>query len=810
MLAIAAVQWWSVTTGLGPITYPCVGWSQTLWLLERMPQTVTFVALALLLQSRTDATTGRIVVARVLALLGLASAAVLAYEVVRGTRVSIADTLLLDGVGRSACAAVSHRYPAAAAVIGLLALAALVLRLRGPVARTLLAGGWTGAVVATAIGAYRYLGTGIGTLEGGTPFHMSLMAVLAFGGLAASIAGLQPDLQPVDTLRRRLGTRGWWAVLPVLIGIPAGQLLARALLHQLGLSDDNADWIAILGVSVLVSGAIMALRAREQREVLRRQELSAHYRLLAENASDVVWQVAADGHLEWVSESSHRILGRTAEHLLGTNMLDLVDDADRPAILASLAHLSETGSCGGEYRFIRADGSRVWLAVTANLAQSERGAVRVAGLHDVTVEHEAREELAHQAFHDHLTGLRNHAWLIEALADDLRASRRSGRSTALLFVDLDHFKVINDSLGHAVGDEVLRIVAERLAACVGTEARLARFSGDAFVVVMPEVTGISEVEALAQRLTEAIAAGIPIGAHHTVMTASIGIALSASDTTEHTLLRDADAAVFKAKEEGRGRWHFFDASMHRAALDRFTLEAQIRAGITRNEFRMHYQPVVDLADLRVVGYEALIRWQHPDRGLLAPGAFLDIAEETGLVVDLCAYTVEEVCRELAERTTFTGTIAMNFSAIQLRRPDWQEGLLTSLDAWGVDPGRIIVELTETAALRLSPENIEGLRALRDRGVGIDLDDFGTGYSSLAVVRQLPITGLKLDRSFVARITEPDSAAVAEAVQTLVDRLDLTAVAEGIETEEQLEAVRGLGWRRGQGYLFGRPAPLPPA
>jgi diguanylate cyclase (GGDEF)-like protein len=381
-----------------------------------------------------------------------------------------------------------------------------------------------------------------------------------------------------------------------------------------------------------------------------------------------------------------------------------------------------------------------------------------------------------------------------------------------LFVDLDHLKVVNDSLGHAAGDKVLAAVAGRIVTAVRPGDRVGRFGGDEFVVVVQDVHDVLELEQCAERVSAAITADLTVHGHRIVPTASIGIAMSTPTSKPAALLRDTDSALFRAKAAGRGRWQFFDERMHAQAMARLTIEDELRHAIIRNEFTVHYQPIVALADRRVVGHEALLRWIHPTRGLLSPGEFLDVAEDSQLITAIGAHVLDDVCAMLADRSDLPGPINVNVSAVQLAAPDWLTNVTDTFSRHGVDPRRIVLEVTETAVLNLFDSARDAFASLRGLGVGIHVDDFGTGYSSISLLRDLPVTGVKLDLRFVHDLTIGDSRANAltQGLSGLVNGLQLTGIAEGIENEMQADILRAQGWQCGQGYFFGRPVAIPTA
>jgi diguanylate cyclase (GGDEF)-like protein len=460
---------------------------------------------------------------------------------------------------------------------------------------------------------------------------------------------------------------------------------------------------------------------------------------------------------------------------------------------------------------VRADGATIWTTRSLSLIRDSNGlpSYFVAQLDDVTDARDAREQLAYLAHHDELTGLHNRAWILDLIERSLMIDGPCRGRVGALFIDLDHFKVVNDSLGHSAGDDVLRSVAARLAGPLGEHQHLGRLGGDEFVVVVPDARSHVELERLAANISAALAVDLVIRGHRIVPHASIGIALASVGATAASLLRDADVALYRAKHAGRGRWQVFDDAMHARALQRLTVEDDVRRGLERDEFVVHLQPIVRLGDESIAGFEALVRWQHPSKGLLAPDAFLSVAEESGLVVPLGQQVLEHVCAILARHPSLPGRISVNVSAVQLSRSDWLSSFADTLRRSDADPNRLIVEVTETAVLSLLDSVRADLFALRRLGVGIHVDDFGTGYSSISLLRELPVTGLKLDRSFVADLTDGESSAnaLAAGLIGLAAGLGLQSVAEGVETRSQATLLRSQGWRYGQGYLFGRPASI---
>ena len=561
------------------------------------------------------------------------------------------------------------------------------------------------------------------------------------------------------------------------------------------------------------AGAVVSLRDVDD-EVRAARDLAKSEALMRAAVSSAPIGVALvdlDNRITMANAELCAVVQRTEAWLLEHTVADLLHPQDRDALAPVWAALVSGGqqTYSGDVRLVRADGCVAWTRCAAvKLPDSEgSGGHFLIQADDITAEREAREALAYHAFHDGLTGLRNRAWIVDILAEDLAEARASGHRVGVLFIDLDNLKVINDSLGHTAGDEVIGVVAERIQAVLGPGDRLGRFGGDEFVVVLPEVSGPTDAERVAEHIDRAVRQEVLIREHPTVPTVSIGITISDEQSTPDALLRDTDAALFRAKSAGRGRWHFFDQRMHNEAVDRLTLEAEIRQALTQQEFIVHYQPIVRLRDRKTVGYEALVRWQHPERGLVPPGDFLPIAEESGLIITMGWQIVEKVCQALP---TLRQPVSVNVSAVQLAVKGWARTLLDTLERHHVKPEQIVVEVTETAVLSQLAQAREELLLLRDLGVGIHVDDFGTGYSSISLLRDLPVTGLKLDQSFVSNLTVEDSQAnaLAEGVCGLAEGLHVVGITEGVETPEQWAMLLSQGWEFGQGYLFGRPGPLP--
>ena len=426
----------------------------------------------------------------------------------------------------------------------------------------------------------------------------------------------------------------------------------------------------------------------------------------------------------------------------------------------------------------------------------------------------AARALEHQATHDALTGLPNRALLQERLGRALAdaASAQGDDAVAVLFLDLDRFKVVNDSLGHAAGDDLLVAVAGRLAGCVRGGDTVARLGGDEFAILLAGLGAGGEATRTAGRIIRALEAPFRLGGRDVVTATSIGIAVGGTGHVAADLLRDADVALYRAKARGRGRYAVFDTAMNARALERLELEADLRRALRRGEFEVYYQPKVDLGTGRLAGLEALVRWRHPVRGVVGPGVFIPLAEETGLIQPLGQWVLEEACRQARRWGEAAGggaavVVSVNLSARQFAQPTLVEDVARALEAAGADPHQVQLEITEGVAMGNAEATVEILRRLKELGVGLAIDDFGTGYSSLAYLKRFPVDALKIDRAFVTGLRrETADSSIVGAVVGLGRALRLAVVAEGVETAEEAAQLCELGCALGQGYHFARPLP----
>jgi diguanylate cyclase (GGDEF)-like protein len=472
-----------------------------------------------------------------------------------------------------------------------------------------------------------------------------------------------------------------------------------------------------------------------------------------------------------------------------------------------------------ELNLLRAMGRALNLNISMlRLLERER-ALRAASEREVAERRQAERQLEHQALHDSLTGLPNRTLLLDRLGHALAVSSRHGSKVAVFFADLDNFKVINDDLGHTVGDQLLVAVADRLQKAVrrsDTVGRhstntVARLGGDEFVVLCEGLTSERDAIRVAERMTEVLRS--PFEFSETVfVTASVGIAPASAGATPESLIRDADAAMYMAKERGRDRYEIFDEVMRSRVLGRLHAENELRKAIDADELRLFYQPIVSLSDGRWRGAEALIRWEHPERGLLPPSEFIPLAEESGLILPLGQWVLHEACRqagrwEAEHQQASELTVTINVAARQLADPGLLDAISTAIDETGIDATRLGIEITESSLLEETTAPVEFLEAIKALGVRLILDDFGTGYSSLSYLQRLPLDMLKLDRSFVTPLgAAPEEWKLVAAVIDMAAALGISMVAEGVETREQQQRLAALGARLAQGYYFAKPMP----
>jgi len=629
---------------------------------------------------------------------------------------------------------------------------------------------------------------------------------------------------PATNIMSKDGSRfGPWAMGCIVFTVGTGELLVSLGVVHTRVAGSTGHGLALLEVAgtCAVIG-ILTYNQREKERVERSVvESEQRFRALVQHASDVILVVGTDGTISYVSPAFEAILGYSPERSIGMEARALLDDDDVTRFQVLLApSASEHGPSRSEVRLRHSDGSWRWCEATiTDLLDAPGIDGWVVNLRDITERKEAEaarkaisDQLAFEAAHDTMTGLSNRARLTDRVTEALRDG---GDSVAVLFIDLDHFKIVNDGLGHAAGDELLVEAARRLRGVIRPGDVLARFGGDEFVVLCEQVTGIDGASQVADRLLGALSQPMTVAGDEVFVTASIGIALSEAGSTAESLLRQADAAMYQAKHDGRCCAVAYQPDRHGSAAALLRTGSDLHRALERDELSVYYQPIVDLEAGRVVGFEALLRWVHPERGVLAPAAFLGLAEETGLIVPIGTWVLETACRQIvrwqAARDPLVGapplTINVNLAARQIADPLLGKTVARVVQETGIDPSSLCLELTENTLMGDTASTIEMLAALRSQGVRLTIDDFGTGYSSLSYLKRFPVESLKIDRSFIDGLGhDPEDTSIVQTIIALAHSLNFAAVAEGLETPTQLEVLRTLGCDFAQGYYFGRPLP----
>ncbi|MCW3060735.1 MAG: hypothetical protein JWQ02_2556 [Capsulimonas sp.] len=588
-------------------------------------------------------------------------------------------------------------------------------------------------------------------------------------------------------------------------------------------------WVAALLILSLVGGAIIASsatryitqlihdlrregaeRLNAQMAVLRREEC---FRALVTNSADVFAILDRQGKASYVSPAVEAVLGYSPEAIIGGSSFSWIhpDDKRRAEMLLEQTLSSPGVNVPGEYRVRHDDGSWRPLEITLNNMLDDPA---VQGLiltyRDISERKAFEEQLRHQSFHDVLTGLPNRALFLDRLEHSQARAQRQDKHDAILCIDLDSFKIVNDSLGHEAGDKLLQVIGARLQTCVRPEDTVARLSADEFAILLEDI-GESEALIVAGRCADGLRPPFVMGDRELFITASIGVTISPRGGSDPwALLRNADIAMYQAKSTGKAAIVLFDRSMMDRASERLELEGDLRQAIDQGQLRLHYQPIVSLESGRIREAEALVRWEHPTRGLIPPAKFIPIAEETGLIIPLGMWVLEEACRQAREwsKTANEGAamvMGVNLSTRQFQQNDIVDDVVGVLKRSGLPPAQLKLEITESL-MALSPDDTAAkLHQLKALGVHLAVDDFGTGYSSMSYLANFPLDTLKIDRSFIQRIGEQEEAeAIIQAVITLAKTLHLCVTSEGVETAEQKETLRRMGSDRGQGYLFSRP------
>lgn len=550
----------------------------------------------------------------------------------------------------------------------------------------------------------------------------------------------------------------------------------------------------------------------------RRKEAEERYALALRGANDGLWDWDLKTNRIYYSPRWKAMIGYE-EGEIGDSpneWTSRIHPNDLERVKADIAsHVNgATEQLETQYRMLHKDGTYRWMLMRGVAVRSSRGeATRMAGsLTDVTARKRAEEQLMHGAYYDSLTGLPNRVLFTEQLRRAVsRCRRHPDQLFAVLFIDLDRFKIINDSLGHLVGDQLLVNVAGRLKQCVRPEDMVARLGGDEFTILLEDIGEPSHATRVAERIQEELVKPVNLGGHDVYSTASIGIAFSSTGYDKpEDILRDADAAMYRAKQKGKARHELFDSAMHERALEVLRLEADLRRALERGEFRIHYQPLVCLRTGRVSGFEALMRWEHPQRGMVAPDEFIPLCEENGLIIPIGWWVLREACRQVRHWQKYCPaeellTVSVNFSRKQFSQPDLVPRIASVLEETGLEPRCLALEMTESVLMENAESLDTLLGSLKALGLQLHIDDFGTGYSSLSYLHRFPIDMLKIDRSFVSRMT-PDggNTELVKAIVNMAVSLGIAVVAEGVETPAQMEVLKSLACDLVQGFLLNKP------
>jgi diguanylate cyclase (GGDEF)-like protein/PAS domain S-box-containing protein len=615
--------------------------------------------------------------------------------------------------------------------------------------------------------------------------HYIWTSITYFAG--ASTAGITVKL---------IGVVGFYAFMATMPIVAIVYLTYRTYLKNIEASDAQAT--------------------QAEKHLAELQESEERFRSSFDYAPIGMALVTPSGRMLQVNHSLCEIVGYSEEELVGMNFRDITHPDDLKDFLGYVCQVLDGKLLTRqmEKRYLHKNGQGVWVSASISIVRDSQGKPLhlVFQIQDVTVRKGAEERLLHDAFHDGLTGLPNRAFFIERLTVAVgNLNESANNSLAVLFLDLDRFKVINDSIGHMIGDQLLVGIARKLQESVRPGDTVARLGGDEFTILLDGIRNRGEALEVAERIQKQVSQPFNLSGYETFTTVSIGIAFSNSNQDRpDDLLRDADTAMYQAKSLGKARYAIFDKTMHARAMSLLQLETDMRRAIDREEFVIHYQPIVSLETGRLSGFEALVRWRHPERGPILPEDFIAVAEETGFILPIGEWVLRQACEQMRRWQELVPlcadlSISINISNRQFAHPELLDNIMQILKATNLDPRSLKLEITESVMM----ENIEVargvLKQLQAIGVEFSIDDFGTGYSSLSCLHQLPINTLKIDRSFVRRIGEnSENKEIVRTIITLAQSLGMGVIAEGIETKEQLERLRELKCPNGQGYLFSKP------
>ncbi len=611
---------------------------------------------------------------------------------------------------------------------------------------------------------------------------------------------------------RWLRTYGWMG-LAYLTGASIAGLL-YASFQQFGLP--------VLLVSVPVIAMFLSTlhsyfqrKEADQRHMEELKESESRFHSAFTHAAIGMALVSTDGRFIQANKSFCDMLGRPMTDLLASRLASLVHPDDLSALQGPIDKLvkGELASVHTEVRGVHRDGSDVWMALNISLARDWQFRTHnlIVQAQDISARRRAEAELYHNAYHDSLTQLSNRTHFVEQLNRAIaRVQRHPEQRFAVMYLDFDRFKMVNDSLGHKAGDELLVNVARRLKAMLRPTDVLARLGGDEFAILVEDLHRQRDAVELTERIQQELQKSIQLGTMEVTVSASIGITFSTNGyQTSDQIIRDADIAMYKAKSKGKAQYALFDSSLHQHVTAQLQLETELRRALGQGQIYLEYQPICSLRDRSLIGFEALVRWNHPERGLLEPATFIPVAEETGLIVPLGNWVLTEACRQMAEwraiRVSDSLFMSVNVSSLQLMHPDFVAHVHHALQAAEMRPAQLTLEVTESVLMDGIENAVSTLTALRNMGVTLSIDDFGTGYSSLSYLATLPIDALKVDRSFIERMNrDGEGSEIVKAIFKLGQALSKQVFAEGIETGAQLTLLQELGCEFGQGFLLSRP------
>jgi diguanylate cyclase (GGDEF)-like protein/PAS domain S-box-containing protein len=636
-----------------------------------------------------------------------------------------------------------------------------------------------------------------------------------------------PPRVMIDDTRTHPATReaailmelAWQSIAVIQFGLDSGGsvLLCVADFKPRAWSGRESDLlteIAGLIVAQVRREVRMRLEASHQHSVEEaRRQSEERYRRLFDTSRDAIYMTSRDGYFIDANPSMLEMFGYTREELLTLPVAQLYAKPQDRARYQK--EIEKVGSIRQhEIRLKRKDGTILDCLKTATVQRGDDGTIvgYQAIIHDISARKRTEEQLTYSAFHDPLTGLPNRSLFMDRLERIVRASKRRGsHKFAVLFLDLDRFKIVNDTMGHAVGDALLKAVARRLEAALRVEDTVARLGGDEFAIILDSIRDASDGTRVAERIIQSLSLAFTLDGVQVHTASSIGVALSfAGGDSAENLLRDADAAMYRAKTGGRGRYEVFDPMQHTEAVAQMQIEKDLRRALQAREFFLHYQPVIDIQTGQLAGFEALLRWQHPSRGLVSPAEFIPIAEETGLITQIGWWVIEAACRQMnAWENLYAGrtenlTISVNLSRKQFYQPELIPHLNRILTEASARPAHIKLEVAESVIMQSAEVSTGILQQLRHHGILLSIDDFGTGYSSLRYLHEFPITTLKIDRSFVKDLLVDGKAGLVTSILALGGSMGVDALAEGVETAPQLEHLRSLGVRYAQGYYLSPP------